>query len=53
MTIELPDAKDPKVKIEPDGKFTFSASAGLDNQAYELDLVLFAAINVEVIPRVV
>ncbi|CAM6102794.1 unnamed protein product [Calypogeia fissa] len=47
LTVELPDAKDPKVKLEPDGKFSFAATAGLDNQAYELDLALFGAVNVE------
>eukprot|EP00246_Nothoceros_aenigmaticus_P003323 TRINITY_DN143_c0_g2_i1.p2 TRINITY_DN143_c0_g2~~TRINITY_DN143_c0_g2_i1.p2 ORF type:complete len:158 (+),score=40.49 TRINITY_DN143_c0_g2_i1:207-680(+) len=47
LTIELPDAKDPKVKLEPEGKLTFSATAGAENQAYDLDLDLFEKINVE------
>ncbi|KAI5070996.1 hypothetical protein GOP47_0013247 [Adiantum capillus-veneris] len=41
ITIDLPDAKDPKVKIEPEGKFCFSATG------YELDLDLFEKINIE------
>eukprot|EP00250_Pteridium_aquilinum_P000968 c11149_g1_i1 orf=100-582(+) len=41
ITIDLPDAKDPTVKIEPEGKFFFSATG------YELDLNLFDKINVE------
>lgn len=48
LTVELPDAKDPKVKLEPEGKLTFSATAGADNQKYELDLQLFDKIDVEV-----
>lgn len=47
LTVELPDAKNPKVKIEPEGKFTFSATVGPDNGPYELDLDLLDKINVE------
>ncbi|KAL3677515.1 hypothetical protein R1sor_027463 [Riccia sorocarpa] len=47
LTVELPDAKNPKVKIEPEGKFTFSATAGSDNRLYELDLELFGKVNVD------
>ena len=42
LTVILPDAKDPKVKVEPDGKFVFTASG------YELDFDLFEGVNVEV-----
>lgn len=41
ITVDLPDAKDPKVKIEQEGKFFFSATG------YDLDLNLFDKINVE------
>nr|GMD68925.1 uncharacterized protein Os08g0359500 isoform X2 [Ipomoea batatas] len=43
----LPDAKTPKVSIEPDGVFTFSASAGAENHLYELKLELNDKVNVE------
>ena len=43
LTVELPDAKNPKVKIEPEGMFSFSADG------YQLDLDLFEKINVEVL----
>jgi hypothetical protein len=42
LTVALPDAKDPLVKVEPDGKFVFSAAG------YELNFELFGGINVEV-----
>lgn len=41
LTVELPDAKEPKTKIEPEGKFCFLA------MGYELDMDLFDKINVE------
>eukprot|EP00250_Pteridium_aquilinum_P001775 c11991_g1_i1 orf=434-1033(-) len=47
LTVELPDAKNPKVKIEPEGKFIFAATAGPENVAFELDLHMFDKINVE------
>ncbi|MCO5600805.1 hypothetical protein L7F22_054921 [Adiantum nelumboides] len=43
ITIDLPDAKDPKVKIEPEGRLCFFATG------YELDFDLFDKINVEVV----
>lgn len=49
ITVLLPDAKDAKVKLEPDGVFSFSASAGAENHHYELKLDLFDKVNVEVI----
>ena len=48
LTIELPDAKNPKVKIEPEGKFEFSATVGAENVVYEFELHLFDKVNVEV-----
>ncbi|KAH7405555.1 hypothetical protein KP509_15G075800 [Ceratopteris richardii] len=47
LTVELPDAINPKVNIEPEGRFTFSATAGPENTLYELDLQFFDKINVE------
>nr|GMD70977.1 HSP20-like chaperones superfamily protein isoform 1 [Ipomoea batatas] len=43
----LPDAKTPKVSLEPDGVFTLSASAGAENHLYELKLELNDKVNVE------
>ena len=48
ITVSLPDAKNAKVNLEPDGIFTFSASAGAENHNYELQLNLFDKVNVEV-----
>jgi cytosolic prostaglandin-E synthase len=47
LTIELPDAKDVKLNLKPEGHFNFSAK-GVDDLPYELDLELFDAMNVEV-----
>ena len=47
LTIELPDAKDVKLNLKPEGHFNFSAK-GADDLPYELDLELFDAVNVEV-----
>ena len=46
ITVQLPDAKDAKVNLEPDGVFTFSGSAGTN--VYELKLDLNDKVNVEV-----
>lgn len=48
ITVELPDAENVKVKLEPEGKFFFSATAGADHVPYEVDLDLFDKINVDV-----
>ncbi|CAN6443268.1 unnamed protein product [Victoria cruziana] len=45
ITVELPDAKDVKHKLEPQGRFLFSATR--DSVAYEVDLELFDKIDVE------
>jgi len=46
ITVQLSDAKDAKVNLEPDGVFTFSGSAGTN--LYELKLDLNDKVNVEV-----
>ncbi|OMP09671.1 HSP20-like chaperone [Corchorus olitorius] len=40
ITIELPDAQDVKLKLEPEGKFYFSATSGADKIPYEVDIDL-------------
>ncbi|KAL2485764.1 HSP20-like chaperones superfamily protein [Abeliophyllum distichum] len=47
LTVLLPDAKNPKVNLDPEGVFTFSATAGTDNNLYELKLNLHDKVNVE------
>lgn len=48
LTIQLPDAKDANVDVQPDGTFTFSGNAGSANNKYELELTLHDKINKEV-----
>ncbi|CAO2839726.1 unnamed protein product [Amaranthus hypochondriacus] len=47
LTVMLPDAKNPKVNLEPEGTFTFTATGGAGDSAYELKLDLFDKVNVE------
>ncbi|XP_052175597.1 uncharacterized protein OsI_027940 [Diospyros lotus] len=47
ITVQLPDAQNAKVNLEPDGVFTFSGSAGAENNLYEVKLDLFDKVNVE------
>ncbi|CAN6468098.1 unnamed protein product [Victoria cruziana] len=47
VTIQLADAKNVKVNLEPDGVLNFSATAGADNLPYELKLDLYEKVNVE------
>ncbi|KAK4441766.1 putative protein OsI [Sesamum alatum] len=47
LTVLLPDAKNAKVNVDPEGTFTFSATAGTDNNLYELKLNLLEKVNVE------
>ncbi|WOK93011.1 hypothetical protein Cni_G01703 [Canna indica] len=47
ITVQLPDAKDVKVNLEPEGIFTFSATAGAGNNTYELKLELYDKVNKE------
>ncbi|KAA8522559.1 hypothetical protein F0562_013080 [Nyssa sinensis] len=46
ITIDLPDAKDVKLKLEPEGKFVFSAASGADNVPYEIDIDLYDKVDV-------
>ncbi|KAJ0499872.1 putative CS domain, HSP20-like chaperone [Helianthus annuus] len=46
IKIDLPDAKDVKLKLEPEGKFYFSATAGADSVPYEIDIELHDKVNV-------
>uniref|UniRef100_A0A803L9W4 Co-chaperone protein p23 n=1 Tax=Chenopodium quinoa TaxID=63459 RepID=A0A803L9W4_CHEQI len=48
LTVMLPDAKNPKVNLAPEGTFTFSATGGAGDNAYELTLDLFDKVDVEV-----
>ncbi|GLJ31090.1 hypothetical protein SUGI_0622320 [Cryptomeria japonica] len=47
ITIELPDANNPKVKVEPEGKLSFSARVGKDQVLYEFGLDLLDRVNVK------
>ncbi|KAH7287825.1 hypothetical protein KP509_32G076800 [Ceratopteris richardii] len=47
LTVELPDAREPKVKLEPEGKFCFNAIAGPSNDVFEIELELFDKVDVE------
>ncbi len=47
VTVQLPDSKNAKVDLTPDGVFTFSASAGAGDNQYELKLELYDKVNVE------
>lgn len=48
ITVELPDAQDVKVKLEPEGKLFFSATAGAAKAKYEIDIDLFDKVDVNV-----
>lgn len=48
ITVELPDAQDVKLKLEPEGKFYFSATAGAEKIPYEIDIDLFDKVDVNV-----
>ncbi|XP_011621931.1 uncharacterized protein Os08g0359500 isoform X2 [Amborella trichopoda] len=47
ITVSLPDAKNVKTNLDPEGIFTFSANAGTDGNPYELKLDLFGKVNAE------
>ncbi|XP_019188476.1 PREDICTED: uncharacterized protein Os08g0359500-like isoform X1 [Ipomoea nil] len=47
ITVLLADAKNPKVNLEPEGVFTFSATAGAENHLYEFKIELQDKVNVE------
>ncbi|KAL6578289.1 hypothetical protein OROMI_010617 [Orobanche minor] len=46
ITVELPDAKNVKLNLDPEGKFFFSATGGVDNMPYEIDIHLFDKVDV-------
>lgn len=48
ITIDLPDAQDVKLKLEPEGKFFFSATSGSDKIPYEVDIDLYDKVDVKV-----
>ncbi|XP_039145494.1 co-chaperone protein p23-1-like [Dioscorea cayenensis subsp. rotundata] len=47
ITIELPDAKEVKLSLQPNGQFHFSATTGAENVPYEIDFELYDKVNVE------
>ncbi|XP_011074127.1 uncharacterized protein OsI_027940-like [Sesamum indicum] len=46
ITVELPDAKNVKLNLDPEGKFFFSATSGADNTPYEIDIDLYDKVDV-------
>ncbi|KAJ0257630.1 CS domain-containing protein [Hirschfeldia incana] len=46
ITVELPDAENVKLKLEPQGKFFFSAMGGASKTQYEVELDLFDSVDV-------
>lgn len=46
LTVELPDAINAQVKLQPDGRFTFTASS--KDAKYEADFQLFGRVKVDV-----
>lgn len=48
ITIDLPDAQDVKLKLEPEGKFFFSATSGAEKIPYEVDIDLYDKVDVNV-----
>lgn len=45
LTVELPDAKNAQVKLEPDGSFTFTATS--KHAKYETELQLYGRVKVD------
>ncbi|CAN0843688.1 Mogroside IE synthase [Linum grandiflorum] len=45
ITVELPDATNVKLNLEPEGRFTFSATQ--DGVAYDVDLELFDKVDIK------
>ncbi|KAL8155855.1 hypothetical protein AgCh_001053 [Apium graveolens] len=41
ITVDLPDAKDVKLKLEPEGKFYFSPTSGPEKFMYSIDINLY------------
>ncbi|GKU90787.1 hypothetical protein SLEP1_g4740 [Rubroshorea leprosula] len=46
ITVDLPDAQDVKLKLEPEGKIFFSAISGADKIPYEVDIDLYDKVDV-------
>ncbi|KAK6938226.1 CS domain, partial [Dillenia turbinata] len=46
LTIDLPDARDVKLELEPEGRFFFSATTGPCKVPYEIDFDLFDKVDV-------
>ncbi|KAL4574707.1 hypothetical protein LXL04_021543 [Taraxacum kok-saghyz] len=46
ITIDLPNTKNVKLKLEPEGKFYFSATVGSQNLPYEIDINLHDKVKV-------
>ncbi|TKY51475.1 cytosolic prostaglandin-E synthase [Spatholobus suberectus] len=46
ITVELPDAQDVKLVLEPEGKFYFSATCGAEKIPYEVNIDLFDKVDV-------
>jgi len=47
LTVQLSEAKDIKLEITPEGKFSFSAKGGPDQKEYAVEIELFGEINVD------
>eukprot|EP00475_Leptophrys_vorax_P016360 TRINITY_DN2280_c0_g1_i1.p1 TRINITY_DN2280_c0_g1~~TRINITY_DN2280_c0_g1_i1.p1 ORF type:complete len:181 (-),score=32.74 TRINITY_DN2280_c0_g1_i1:93-635(-) len=47
ITVHLPDAKDVQTNLDPEGKLSYSAKAGPEDQEYAVELELFDKIDVE------
>lgn len=48
ITIDLPDAQDVKLKLEPEGNFSFSAVSGAEKIPYEVDIELYDKVDINV-----
>lgn len=48
ITVELPDAQDVNLTLEPEGKLHFSATAGAEKIPYEVNIDLFDKVDVNV-----
>ncbi|KAA0031653.1 uncharacterized protein E6C27_scaffold139G004270 [Cucumis melo var. makuwa] len=46
ITIDLPDAQDVKLKLEPEGKFCFSAVSGAEKIPHEVDIDLYDKVDI-------
>ena len=44
----MPDAQDVKLKLDPEGKFCFSAVSGTEKIPYEVDIDLYDKVDINV-----